>query len=213
MHQLQRGQAPGCLKNYKHGINNWADVTPADKADIWVALEAMQGQRCAYCEISISQTNRHIEHFRQRGRDPTVTFDWTNLFGSCNREESCGKHKDGCGTYPPTVLIKPDIEDPERFLVFAPDGGVSPRASLSQGDKQRAEETIRIFNLNGPLRRIRYSHIATYIQDLEQFAELYEQNADEDWQQLLLDELQQRVNQTSHLPFATAIKHILTRQG
>lgn len=209
MRQLIRGKAPACLKNFNHGTHNWANVTTADKGDIWTELEAMQDQRCAYCEGEMPAAERHIEHFRQKGRDPKQTFAWPNLFGSCNRENSCGKHKDRCGNNPPTVLIKPDIEDPERFLVFAPDGGVSPRKGLSTADETRAKETIRIFNLDNALKPIRHREICGYVQTAEYLAALADSFAEEEWMPLL----QQEIAATAHLPFATAIKHVLTRQG
>ena len=94
MHRLQRGAAPICLARYRHGRDNWSALDGADRTEIWQTLEAMQSQRCAYCEAAIAEGNRHIEHFVQKGRDPRVTFQWDNLFGSCNREDSCGKYKD-----------------------------------------------------------------------------------------------------------------------
>lgn len=209
MRQLIRGKAPGSLKKYRLGVHNWDEVTKGDKDDIWTELEAMQEGRCAYCEGDMSADNRHIEHFRQRGRDPKQTFAWPNLFGSCNRENSCGKYKDRIGTYPPEVLIKPDKEDPERFLVFAPDGGVSPRKGLSPEDEHRAKETIRIFNLDTALQPIRCREICGYVQTAEYFAECAEVFPEEEWMPLL----QQEIANTAHLPFATAIKHVLTRQG
>lgn len=211
MHQLQRGQAPGCLKKYKHGTQNWADVTGTEKTSIWSALEAMQGQRCAYCEGSMIESNRHIEHFRQKAAHiyPQGSFLWSNLFGSCNRKESCGTHKDHCGTYSPEVLIKPDIEDPERYLVFSPDGSISPRKNLSAAEQQRAEQTIRIFNLDQPLQQTRHREIDGYIQTAETFAEMAQHFSEDEWMPLL----QQEITATAHLPYATAIKHILTRQG
>lgn len=209
MQQLQRGNAPKCLNSYKHGTHNWSKVTSTDKQAIWTELDAMQGQRCAYCEGDISNGAKHIEHFRQKGRDPQVTFLWSNLFGSCNRQESCGKHKDRCGTYSPADLIKPDVEDPERYLVFSSDGTISPRQNQSEQDRHRATETIRIFNLNGALRQIRCSEVMGYIQTAEYIAELSMAFPENEWLPLLHAE----IATTTHLPFATAIKHVLTRQG
>ena len=211
MHKLQRGIAPTCLAHYKYGQDNWGNVKPEDKAAIWKELDAMQVQRCAYCEceITISNGNRHIEHFRQKGRNPTITFQWSNLFGSCNRAESCGKHKDQCGDYTPTDLIKPDESDPEDYLVFAPDGSVNPRESLSSTEKKCAIETIRIFNLNGTLRQIRYREIVGYIQTAEVFANMANNFSEAEWLPLLQEELAK----ISNLPFATAIKHVLTSQA
>jgi uncharacterized protein (TIGR02646 family) len=209
MHKLQRGAAPACLANYRHGRDNWGQITPDEKATIWTELEAMQGQRCGYCEGDISDGNRHIEHFRQKGRDAKVTFLWANLFGSCNREESCGKHKDSCGSYAPTDLIKPDVDDPDDFFVFVSDGTISPKRGLSDADARRAAETLRVFNLdaqNGALRQMRRSAVAGYLQtaeELQQLAALYPQH---EWMPLLQSELAL----TAHLPFATTIKHALT---
>ncbi len=210
MHKLQRGIAPACLANYQHGRDTWGVFTLDDKTDIWNGLEAMQGPLCAYCEAAISNGKKHIEHFRQKGRDPTVTFLWSNLFGSCNREESCGKHKDNrCDVYPPAVLIKPDVEDPEHYFIFAPNGSISPRKNLSPADHHRAAETIRIFNLDGTLRQIRFREVAGYVQTAEEFAEMANEFPEADWLPLL----QQELAATAQLPFATAIKHVLTRQS
>lgn len=209
MHKLQRGHSPACLAKFQHGVNTWGDLDPLDKTAIWAELEAMQGSRCAYCEASINEDRRHIEHFRQRRSYPQDTFAWDNLFGSCMRPGTCGDHKDKCGTYKHTDLIKPDVENPESFLVFSPHGSVAPRAGLNATDRQRAEETIRILNLNGALRQIRQSEVIGYIQTAEEFAEMAAQYPESDWLPLLGDELAA----IAHLPFATAIKHVLTRQS
>lgn len=209
MHKLHRGAAPACLADFQHGQHNWSDVTPAQKATLWTELEAMQGQRCAYCESEFRTAKRHIEHFCQKGRDPKGTFVWSNLFGSCNREDSCGKHKDESAVYPPAVLIKPDVDDPEHFLVFAADGSISPRKNRSTSEQHRATETIRLFNLNGVLRQIRFREVAGYLQTAEYFAEVAAEHSEAEWIPLL----QQEISDTAHLPFATAIKHVLTRQS
>lgn len=115
MHKLQRRAAPTCLSRYQHGRDNWKTVTVEDKQAIWEKLDEMQQHRCAYCEDTLRDNKKHIDHFRQKGRDPKVTFLWSNLFGSCNRVDNCGKFKDELPHYDPADLIKPDEEDPEYF--------------------------------------------------------------------------------------------------
>ncbi|WP_224788154.1 retron Ec78 anti-phage system effector HNH endonuclease PtuB [Pseudomonas fluorescens] len=169
MRKLQRGSGPGCLSLYQHGRHNWGCVTSEHRAEIWRDLNTMQGGRCAYCEAPINESDRHIEHFRQKGRDPRVTFEWENLFGSCNRHESCGKHKDRCA-YAPLVLIKPDCDDPDDYWVFVSDGTIRPRADLSTPQQSRAEESLRIFNLdarNGRLRHMRREAVRQYLDTAE----------------------------------------------
>lgn len=211
MRQLQRGVAPSCLARYRHGRDNWSALSGADRAEIWQALEAMQSQCCAYCEAAIAADNRHIEHFVQKGRDPRVTFQWDNLFGSCNREDSCGKYKDHCaGAYNPGDLLKPDVDDPDHYFVFVADGTIQIRAGLNDADRQRASETLRIFNLDaehGALRRMRHAAAIGYVQTAEELWSLSDEFPEEEWQQLLDDEL----NATAHLPFVTAIRHTLCR--
>ena len=205
MHKLNRGPAPACLGHYRHGLNNWADVTSTDKQDIWLALDAMQGQRCAYCEADISHGACHIEHFRQKGRDPKQTFVWANLFGSCNCANTCGKHKDKQAVYPPAVLIKPDVEDPEYFLRFHSDGTISIRSGISTADQQRAGETRRLFNLDcGALRWQRHSAASGYLQTAEVISQLAA--VDPNYAAACLAD---EIAATEHLPFATAIKHTL----
>lgn len=209
MHKLVRPAPPTCLGNYQHGRDNWGCVTQDHKSEIWLKLDQMQQQRCAYCEAEIKtsreSSNSHIEHLRQRRSYPQGTFLWRNLFGSCNRQDSCGKHKDSLPPYNHQDLIKMDEEDPEQFLAFLPDGNVVPVEGLSPKDKHRAEETIRIFNLSGALRQIRETALKGYLQTAEDLASYAAEFDEAEWLPLLQDEL----DQIKYLPFATAIKHTL----
>lgn len=205
MHKLNRGAAPACLARFQHGRDNWNDVTPEQKQTIWQELIVMQGERCAYCEANISNGERHIEHFHQKGRDPTQTFVWENLFGSCNNGSTCGKHKDEQPVYPPAVLIKPDTEDPEYFLRFHSDGTISVRSGLTAAEQCRANETVRLFNLkDGSLRWQRNAAASGYLQTAEEIAELAATDLE-----LAVEFLANEIAETAHLPFATAIKHTL----
>ncbi|PVZ72007.1 retron Ec78 anti-phage system effector HNH endonuclease PtuB [Pelagibaculum spongiae] len=209
MHKLIRPRQPACLNQYQHGRDQWNRVTPDHKNAIWLKLDQMQQHRCAYCESTIrtdlGNSNSHIEHFRQRRSHPQDTFLWDNLFGSCNRHSSCGKHKDDLPPYNHQDLIKMDVEDPEAFITFLPDGNAVPIKNLSPADKHRAAETIRIFNLNGPLRRIRETAISGYLQTAEALATYAAEFDEADWLPLLQDELKQ----IKDFPFTTAIKHVL----
>jgi uncharacterized protein (TIGR02646 family) len=208
LHKLQRGAAPECLANFRHGIDAWSDVTAEEKTEIWRNLESMQGLRCAYCEAHIERGKRHIEHFRQRGRFAEGTFDWTNLFGSCDHEKCCGKHKDRCGMYDPADIVKPDEEDPDDFFVFVSDGTIDVRRGLSARDEHRARETLRVLNLDahgGRLRQMRRSAIAGHLHTVDEIRELAENLPPELW----MPELQRELHSIAELPFVTAIRHAL----
>lgn len=210
MHKLTRPIPPACLSQYQYCRDNWGNlIANGHIGEIWLKLDEMQQQRCAYCECAIKtyreNSNSHIEHFRQRRSYPQGTFLWGNVFGSCNRQDSCGKHKDDLPPYNHLDLIKMDVEDPETFLDFLADGNVVPAKGLNPGDKHRAEETIRIFNLNGSLRQIRETAIKGYIQTAEELASYAEEFDEADWLPLLQEEL----DSIKDLPFTTAIKHTL----
>ncbi len=152
MHKLTRKTEPECLKNYSSPQQTWKSVGAACKHQIHDCLEEMQGKLCAYCEADISNPhNRHIEHFLTRARYPEQTFDWQNLFWSCENPNSCGRFKDpNLGSLAhATDIIKPDIEDPAYFFIFQANGEIVIRSDLSPQARQRACETLRIFNLNG----------------------------------------------------------------
>lgn len=211
MHRLHRNvQAPASLQRYHHGRDNWDTLTWEVRREIRAKLCDMQGGRCAYCEAEISIDRSHIEHFRQRGRYPQGTFDWENFFGSCNRSDTCGDHKDKCGPYNPSDLLKPDIDDPDEFLMFDPQGGIHPKAGLTAGNQHRAQETIRILNLlGGGLPYMRHAAAKGYMQNLEIWAEYAANFLEEEWRPIVEQELAQELAFTADLPFATVIRHTL----
>lgn len=213
MHKLTRpDEAPLCLSRYRHGLNQWGEISSAEKAEIWDKLDDMQQGRCAYCENNLPKFDgfyrAHIEHFRQCDRYPQGTFDWSNLFGSCQRKDSCGRYKDQCGPYEHTDLIKPDVEDPEYFFLFVADGSIAIRQGLSPDEQHRAAETLRIFSLDaqhGALRQMRFSAVQGYVQTAEALFSMAADFPEDEWLELL----QQELDDTQHLSFVTTIHHLL----
>ncbi len=212
MHYLDRSQvaAPTCLSRYQHGRDAWEALarTKADYGQVTDALDALQGGRCAYCEGLLGHA--HVDHFEQRSENVRRTFDWGNLFRSCLRDDSCGRYKDR-QTYACTDLIKPDVDDPEDFFRFQSDGSIATTESLSARDAHRARTTLRVLSLDavhGPLRQSRQAHVQGYVQTGLEILDLAQQlGADA---RVLIEA---EVAQTRHLPYATAIKHVLTPPG
>lgn len=157
MRKLHRGQTPNCLSKYRHGSDEWREISKNTQcsAEIWQQIEDMQGSFCAYCESHFNN-KKHIEHFFRRRDLPQRTFDWTNLFGSCNEPSSCGGYKDNHA--PSSIdlskVCKPDENDPADYLLFVENGNVVPKEGLSTEDIQIAENTIQIFNLNGSTKLV-----------------------------------------------------------
>jgi uncharacterized protein (TIGR02646 family) len=208
MHKLNRNgvASPACLANYQHPAQNWDDVGTPDKNEIRAQLELMQGRRCAYCEGPLDALGQHIEHFRRKKHFPDFTFTWANLYWSCDQTYSCDHYKDrGAGAYNVNDLIEPCVDDPDQFFRFRSDGTISVRQGLPAAARHKAEETLRVFNLNpkwGRLRNMRKAALSTYVSLVD--SDLgYSVN---DLQEFFSDELSQAVMQ----PFYSAIRHVLT---
>lgn len=217
MRHLVRGNAPSLLQDSQWLKNKkqWADVGNDDKAIIWQQLDLMQGRRCAYCERELPESGkRHIDHFHQRRAWPADTFAWENLFGSCNDERCCAKHKDNhADKYERQDLLKPDQDNPGDFLEFFADGTVRPKEGLDPQKRRRAEVTLRVFNLDaerGPLRRMRQKEIIGWLKNLEVFQQMAD--SEPDLMETIKEELAQLLTQIEELPFSTAIRHALQQQ-
>ncbi|WP_437565916.1 retron system putative HNH endonuclease [Sorangium sp. So ce542] len=184
----------------------------SEKAEIRAALLRLQGHRCAYCErrTGDTQSDGHIEHFRNQAGHRRLDLDWNNLFWSCNDEKTCGKHKDKCdrpsGTqrcFSPEELIDPCVDDPEMFILFVVDGTARPREGLSSIDKQRAEETLRVFQLAASpyLRKLREDSIRPYVGILDTLRSA--------GPELFTTYIRSELSRLESAPFATAIKTFL----
>jgi uncharacterized protein (TIGR02646 family) len=202
--------APACLTAYQHDAHSWSDVLPDHRAEIRTHLETMQGRRCAYCEGDIDVLGQQIEHFRRQNAHPALTFDWTNLYWSCNQIDSCGHFKDqGAGAYNVADLIDPCSDDPDSFFVFRSNGTISSRQGLSANDAHRARETVRVFSLDADWGRLRAMHkaaVSGYVNDAN---EAFEAGLSPDDIRTYFADI---LEYAKSLPFYTAIRHVLTER-
>lgn len=150
MHKFSRGEPPIVMATAKADYHNeWGDFIGSDEhIALGDSLYERQSHFCAYCELKISQKDDgHIEHLERRSDKPERTFDWTNMFFSCNYLDSCGDFKDNTKQqFTPSDIVDPSIDDPLDFFVYGVNGVIYAKDS----NKHRAEETIRVFNLNNP---------------------------------------------------------------
>jgi len=208
MRHLHRNAAPvpPCLALYRHGANNWDDVTPEHKAEIRACLEDMQGRWCAYCEGDLNKLGQHIEHFEPKGRRPQGTFLWSNLFWSCDQADSCGQFKEnGAGPYEVHELVNPCTDDPDLYFRFRFDGTISTRQGLSDQACARAMMTLRVFNLDPEYGRLRQMR-KIVLKGFDYVVDLAGEFSKEEIIELLADELEA----AQDMPFQTAIRHVLT---
>lgn len=172
MHHFERGQSPVDLQAIARKGINWSSFAGSHAHRIvGDALYERQHHYCAYCEVFLEQkTDGHTEHLARRSDFPQRTFDWYNLFFSCNHIDSCGRFKDNSRIqFDVNDIIDPSRENPQDFFNYDRFGHIFPRVGLSELERRRACETIRVFNLDnsGRLCNIRqqaFQAVVTFLQ-------------------------------------------------
>jgi len=117
------------------------------KKIVKACLHVIQEGLCAYCETPLQATNGQVEHIKPKGganAHPHLTFDFANYAHGCINPKTCGQKK-GSEILP----IEPRARCNDFFSIST-DGNLSPTPTLSDADKQRVRDTIRILGLQHP---------------------------------------------------------------
>lgn len=105
MHKFNRGEAPVDFKIIKRKYANWdAFIGSSEHIVIGDQLYEQQDHYCAYCEIYLhDKEDGFIEHLERQRDNYKRIFDWSNMFFSCRKHDSCGIYKDDhAGNFKPT---------------------------------------------------------------------------------------------------------------
>jgi uncharacterized protein (TIGR02646 family) len=118
----------------------------------YILLEE-QNMLCAYCEqeIESDETSSNTDHFKKRDWCARETLEYNNLLVSCKNEFHCENIKDKfkftrCSEF--DKMVNPVIENPNNFFDYGIDGDIFAKDGLSVIDKEKAEFTIKVFELN-----------------------------------------------------------------
>lgn len=228
MHRLERPQAPeeytesvaDFLRNYppaapgrteKKRWEAWKNECQDAYAAVIKRLRENQGNLCAFCEVSLKEGNRQIEHFVPKSMT-TADHDWTINFsnytlsckGNTNRKDkdsysadpseadnyTCGHKKDNinpvgciCNPYdlPPYPVVRADYRDEGLWLV--PDTEACQKANLAP---ELVASTLELLGLNCPnLLRRRQEAWNRLLKEIDDIFS----NLPEDQQQQALQEL------------------------
>jgi uncharacterized protein (TIGR02646 family) len=79
--------------------SSWEEISDIRRDLRKYILEKEQDNLCVYCEkkITADKEKSNIDHFKTRNLFPHLTFDYTNLFVSCNNSNHCSNYKDKKG--------------------------------------------------------------------------------------------------------------------
>lgn len=206
---------PASLQKAARSGMSWEDFSTGPGGHALRRAKAEeQGGLCAYCECRLTGPDgtlpphvSHVDHFQPRNKGPhprpDLTFDWDNMLLSCQREFSCGKHKDR-QPIPADSIINPRREDPHSLIRFVLAGSAAhhrvfaiPRES--QGPScRRALDTIAALGLNCDalvnLRRDTWG--SRYHDDVEALKQLSD---DPDFLSLLAEDLRRQIAQGEFL--------------
>lgn len=171
----------------------------------------MQLARCAYCDrpTGAKHDDGHVEHFRGQAEHQHLELAWDNLFWSCNDEGTCGKHKDKCShtsgprrRFNSDQILNPSNDDPNDYLQFVSDGHVRPREGLSAELQARANETLRVFQLDASplLTELRRDSVQMLVRAVDFLS---------DTPPLLRRYVDKEISQASSRPFSLAVCQFL----
>ncbi|MEA5550983.1 retron system putative HNH endonuclease [Anabaena cylindrica UHCC 0172] len=159
-------------KQYSSQFRRWSDLKKNRETlnAIRDTLASDQKGLCAYCEMSLHEKNRSVEHFMPRNqstKENNHDLDWQNMLGIClppggmkdddlenlqllNNSPCCGKKKDG--DIPDNKLLNPLTLPTLRLFKFSSeDGEIRPDeiACLKVGiPVENVQFTIDILGLN-----------------------------------------------------------------
>jgi len=196
----RRPPAPAALiRNGRQWTERWKGIRDKNTGADWAAriakqalrvpLETLTHGKCAFCEGLLgAQSFLLIDHYVSRKVDTDGVFEWQNLFPICSECNVRKGHEDHRNE-----LLKPDAEDPEPFFWLGPEGKLDPHPALSDAERRRASETIRICGLNrGPLQKSR-SRI------MRQVSRWLQRQTFEEWQDL----------SDPATPYKLALRHVV----
>lgn len=143
----------------------WKNIPRPVKKSIRDRLYEHQFGLCGYCEGSLGELGRHIEHVEPKGGvggNPGRTFDYSNLIASCQgdtdkpkaagQDGSCGHFKDqqiqANGAFAIGDFISPREPGCDGFFTFLLDGRIVPSAGTGTVSNQRATYTIQLAGLD-----------------------------------------------------------------
>lgn len=162
MRHIELRPDPECvtmLKKARRKREEWEDLSTDPKRGPLLRQRKAdeQGGLCGYCECRLTEADgtlrrgcSQLDHVLPRHPFEDLIFEWDNLILSCPCKEHCDHHKGN-----EIGIIDPHKEDPRKFITFAFDAlrephKVSAVASprLDEQEEKRANDTIRILNLN-----------------------------------------------------------------
>jgi len=167
---LNHGSVPNKLNKRKNkGIPSnpkkaWTSFgRGGGKIEVKDKLKPLQDGLCIYCEQKLDKYGFHIEHILSKNKNPSLTFEYTNLSLSCmteldKLEENYGITKEdrSCGhsllksnnEYIEILFIKPTEKQCNILFSYISNGKITRNHICTDFNKLRVNHTIKVLNLD-----------------------------------------------------------------
>ena len=158
MRTILKGEAPACLDSAEKKGWSWEEFVTNDHEGYQMCREQANFEQqsvCAYTELplDVARVTVHFDHYRKKSIYTKLRFKWDNLFAAVKDNRFGADHKDGIvnGSNHNQVyasILSPLTANLQEYFHYSTSGEIEPSLSLSEENQKKAEETIRVFNLN-----------------------------------------------------------------
>lgn len=160
MRKIAKGEPLEIFTAYvrQHHPQQWEELPPDIRRQCRShILGKEQKGLSGYTEKPLDEDNHtlHIDHFRKQQLFNTDVFKWNNFIVDEKNMEYGADAKDGKNGVKSrdeyTMIVNPVEEDPHHYFQYMmTDGSIIPSYGLDDAEKEKAQHTIDIFNLNHP---------------------------------------------------------------
>jgi len=160
MRTIVKGVAPACLEKAERRGMSWDDFVKNDQDGYKSSRQQANVEQhgvCGYTEVplDVSRVTIHFDHFRKKSIYPKLRFKWDNLFAAIKDRPFGADYKDKIVDGDNHNIVYANIFSPltphlQDYFHYATNGEIEPSNGLSEENRHKAEETIRVFNLNAP---------------------------------------------------------------
>ena len=129
----------------------WEDTVGVSRVWRKFMLEHEQDQLSGYTELYLVDLDRtHIDHFKKQELFKDLVFSWNNLVVDSVDDNYGARYKDAHvhSVQDNERLINPVDEEAARFFYYESTGKMVPAEGLTDEERQQAQYTIDMFNLN-----------------------------------------------------------------
>lgn len=153
MRKIDKGEPMAEFEQFvrSHNPRCWEDSAGISRVWREYMLEFEQHKLSAYTELYLLDLNEtHIDHFKKRELFNDLVFNWNNLVVDSKDDSFGARYKDNHihSQLDNERLINPIEEDAASFFQYVSTGKMIPAEGLTDDERQRAQYTIEMFNLN-----------------------------------------------------------------